>query len=319
MSNERRSGPVDMLRNLALSLERLAAHEAASGVVRGAADGLRKEIPELEGQLRTLLQDTLTVLGRLAHEAAEREQVDPGATARAMAASATQGLLEVLEREWQDGGMPLHSFIERLNRLLDGVVDFTHFRAEEIRTPRERAQAITETMVSTVVQQLREEVPAFAEELRTLAPLGEELASKIGQGLVAGIESKLRENPDAFGELLERAGRKLVRGLAAGIREELASSPAVSGEALGASLETLAERTAAATVRGVGGALTDQVRTWRDARAGNGSLRRVTRELTQGALEALGTGLRRPLIAVASAGGLMTLTLLSMHWRRRAW
>jgi hypothetical protein len=307
-----------MLRNLAVSLERLAAHEAASSVVRGTADGLRQEMPELEGQLRTLLQDTLTVLGRLAHEAAERQQVDPAAAARAMAASVTQGLLEVLEREWQDGGMPLHSFVERLNRLLDGVVDFTHFRAEAIRTPRERAQAITETMVRTVVQQLREEVPAFAEELRALAPVGEELASKVGRGLVTGVEAKLRENPDIFGDLLENAGRKLVRGLAAGIREELASHPAVSGEALGASLETLAERTAAATVRGVSGALTDEVRTWRNAREGNGTLRRVTRELTQGALEALGAGLRRPLIAVASAGSLVTLALLSVHWRR-AW
>ena len=318
MSNERRLGPVELLRNLALSLERTAAHEAASGVVRGAADGLRKEMPELDGQVRTLLQDTLTVLGRLAHEAAEREQVEPGAVAHSMAASAMQGLLEVLEREWQDGGMPLHSFVERLNRLLDGVVDFTHFRAEEIRTPRERAQAITETLVKTAVQQLREEIPALTEELRTLAPLGGEVAARVGQGLVAGIESKLRENPDVFGDLLEHAGRKLVRGLAAGLREELDSSPAVSGEALGASLERLAERTAAATVRGAGGALTSQLRTWRDARAGDGTLRRVTRELTQGALEALGGGLRRPLVAVASVGGLMTVAMLSMHWRRPA-
>ncbi|HZH12884.1 MAG TPA: hypothetical protein VE057_00830 [Archangium sp.] len=318
MPGERRLGPVEMLRNLAVSLERLAAHEAASSVVRGTADGLRQEMPELEGQLRALLQDTLTVLGRLAHEAAERQQVDPAAAARAMAASVTQGLLEVLEREWQDGGLPLHSFVERLNRLLDGVADFTHFRAEELRTPRERAQAITETMVRTVVQQLREEVPAFGEELRAMAPVGEELASKVGRGLIAGIESKLRENPDVFGDLLENAGRKLVRGLAAGIREELASHPAVSGKALGASLETLAERTAAATVRGMGGALTEQVHTWRDARARNGTLRRVTRELTQGAMEALGAGLRRPLIAVASAGSLMTLALLSVHWRRLA-
>jgi hypothetical protein len=307
-----------MLRNLAVSLERLAAHEAASSVVRGTADGLRQEMPELEGQLRTLLQDTLTVLGRLAHEAAERQQVDPAAAARAMAASVTQGLLEVLEREWQDGGMPLHAFVERLNRLLDGVVDFTHFRAEAIRTPRERAQAITETMVRTVVQQLREEVPAFAEELRALAPVGEELASKVGRGLVTGVEAKLRENPDVFGDLLENAGRKLVRGLAAGIREELASHPAVSGEALGASLETLAERTAAATVRGAGRALRDEVHSWRNTRVRNGTLRRVTRELTQGAMEALGAGLRRPLIAVASAGSLMTLALLSVHWRRQA-
>ncbi|KFA93472.1 hypothetical protein [Archangium violaceum] len=318
MSNERRPGPVEMLRNLALSLERLAAHEAASSVVRGTADGLRQEMPELEGQLRALLQDTLTVLGRLAHEAAEHKQVEPGVAAHAIAASATQGMLEVLEREWQDGGLPLHSFIERLNRLLDGVTDFAHFRSDEIRTPRERAQAITETMVKTVVQQLREELPALAEDLRAVAPVGGELAAKAGRGFVEGIEAKLRENPDPFGDLLENAGRKLVRGLAAGLREELASNPAVSGEVQGASLETLAELTAAATVRGVGGALTEQVRTWREALASSGTPRRMSRELTRGVLEALGAELRRPLLAIASAGGLLTLTLLSMRWRRLA-
>jgi hypothetical protein len=41
----------------------------------------------------------------------------------------------------------------------------------------------------------------------------------------------------------------------------------------------------------------------------------VTRELTQGALEALGAGLRRPLLAVAGAGGFMALALLSARWR----
>lgn len=315
MANEQRSGPVEVLRNLALSLERLAVHEAASGAVRGAADGLRKELPELDEQLRSLLQDALTVLGRLAHEAAERERVEPGAAAQALSAAAMQGVLEVLEREWQDGGMPLHSFIERLNRLLDGVADFAHFRADEIRTPRERAQAIAEALMESVARQLHEAVPTLAEDLRTLAPVGEELASRVGKGFVAGLESKLREDSGTLEGMLERAGRALVRGVATGIREELAASPEVSTEALGASLETLAERTAAATVRGASGAATEQVRSWREARGHDGALRRVTRELTQGVLEALGAGLRRPLLAVAGAGGVMALALLSARWR----
>jgi hypothetical protein len=315
MANERRSGPVEVLRNLALSLERLAVHEAASGAVRGAADGLRKEMPELDAQLRSLLQDALTVLGRLAHEAAEQERVEPGAAAHALSAAAMQGVLEVLEREWQNGGMPLHSFIERLNRLLDAVAEFAHFRADEIRTPRERALAIAEGLMESVARQLHAAVPMVAEDLRTLAPVGAELAAHVGQGLVAGLESKLREDSGALEGVLERAGRALVRGVAAGIREELAASPAASAEALGASLEALAERTAAATVRGAGGALTGQVRSWREARGHDGALRRVTRELTQGALEALGAGLRRPLLAVAGAGGVMALALLSARWR----
>jgi len=278
-----------MLRHLALSLERLVAHEAASGLVRGAADGLREEMPELDRQLRTVLQDALIVLGRLVHDAAERERAEPGAATQALAASVMQGMLDVLEREWQDGGMPLHGFVQRLNLLLDGVIDFAHSRAEEIRTPRERAHAITESIVDAAVGRLHSSVPRFAEEMRVLAPLGSEVASMTGRGLVAGIESKLREDEDALGGLLHRAGWELGRGMAAGIREELASSPATSINALGTALETLAERTAAATVRGASGALV-----------------------------ALGERLRGPLLAVVSAGGLMTLGLLAVRWRSRA-
>ncbi|MFY0577333.1 hypothetical protein ACN28S_26130 [Cystobacter fuscus] len=47
MSKDQPSSPVATLRQLALSLERLVAHEAAKGVVRGTADGLRKELPGL--------------------------------------------------------------------------------------------------------------------------------------------------------------------------------------------------------------------------------------------------------------------------------
>jgi hypothetical protein len=202
MANERRLGPVEVLRNLALSLERLAAHEAASGVVRGAADGLRKELPELDGQLRTLLQDGLTVLGRLAHEAAERERLEPGAAAHTLAASAVQGALEVLEREWQDGGMPLHSFVERLNRLLDGVVEFARSRTDEIRASEERAESLAGGMVKAAVEQLHEAAPALTEDLRGLAPVGAELAAQVGRGLVEGVESKLQEEPEVLGGML---------------------------------------------------------------------------------------------------------------------
>ncbi len=278
MASVRRQGPVEVLRNLALSLERLAVHEAASGAVRGAADGLRKEVPELDAQLRTLLQDALTVLGRMVHEAAEREPVEPGASAQALAAAAMQGIVDVLEREWQDGGFPLHAFIERLNRLLDGVAEFAHFRADEIRTPGERAQAMAEGMAKVVTQQLHASVPLLAEDLRTLVPVGAELASQVGRGLVEGIESKLREDSSVLESLLERAGRGLVHGLAAGLREELAATPALTRE---------------------------------------GKLRRVSREVTGGALEALMTGLRSPLLAAAGVGSaFMALTLLSMRWRR---
>ncbi|HLL52865.1 MAG TPA: hypothetical protein VK447_04915 [Myxococcaceae bacterium] len=305
-----------MLRNLALSIERLVAQEAAAGAVRGAVAGLRKEIPELDGQLRAVLHDGLTVLGRLTHEAAERERLEPGAGAHTLAAAVTQGVLEVLEREWQDGGMPFHAFLERLNRLLDEVTEFARSRADEIRQPGDRAESMAEGMVRASMRQLREELPALVEDGRRLAPLGAEVASQVGRGLVEGIGSKLREDSDMLDGLLERAGRQLVRGLAAGVREELKSNPVGSREALGASLEAVAERTAAATVRGVGSALKAEVAAWREGPGRGGRLRRITRELTGGVLDAVGASLRRPLLAAAGAGSaLVALTLLSGRWR----
>jgi hypothetical protein len=277
MGKERRGGPVEVLRNLAVSLERLAAHEAASSVMRGAAEGIREELPdEIEGQLRALLQDALTVLGRMAHEAASREPVEPGDTAHTLAAAATQGIIEVLEREWQNGGMPLHSLVERINRLFDEAVAFARSRTDEIRSPGERAQAMAEGMVRAAVRELHESLPALAEDLKALEPLGAGMASQVGRGLVEGLESKLQEDGDVLGRLMERAGRGLVRGLAAGMREELASSPL----------------------------------------AREGTLRRASREVTGGVLEALGARLRRPFLAVAGAGSaLMALTLFT-RWRR---
>jgi hypothetical protein len=282
MTNERHLGPVEMLRNLALSLERMAAHEAATGLVRGAAEGLRKEMPELDAQLRTLLQDVLTVLGRLAHEAARQEHVEPGAAAHALAGSAVKGALEVLEREWQDGGLPFHSFVERLNLLLDEIIEFAHSRTDEIRGAEERAQLIARGMVEAVVQRLHEAAPTLTEDLRALAPVGAELAMQAGRGLAGGIQSKLQEDSDALGGVLEHAGRQLARGVAAGLRQELAAHPVVPHGALA-----------------------------------NGTLRRVSRELTGGVLEALGASLRRPLLAMAGVGSaLVALTVLSVRWRR---
>jgi hypothetical protein len=283
MRKEQRVGPVEGLRNLALALERLAAREAASGAVRGAADGLRKELPKLDGQVRALLTDALTLLGRLVQEAAERERLAPGDAAHTLATAATRGALEVLEREWRDGGLPLHGFVERFNSLLDEVVEFAHSRTDEIRSPVDRAQALSRGMVTAAVEQLRESLPALAEDARKLAPRGVEVARKVGRGLVEGASSRLRDDAEAVVHLVERAGHGLVRGLAAGLREELASRPAASTEALAASVEALVERASAAAARGAAGALEARV---------------------------------RPLLAAAGAGGaLLLLSLLMVRWR----
>ncbi|MFP2926921.1 hypothetical protein ACLESO_17325 [Pyxidicoccus sp. 3LG] len=289
MANDRRGGLIGALRNLALSLEHHVASEAASGAVHGAADGLREELPELDAQLRDLLHDLLTVLGRMAHQAAEHEA--PGAVAHTLSAAAMKGALEMLAQEWQHGGLPLHSLMERLDRVSFHVVEFARSRTAEIRAPGDRARLMVRGVAQEASKQFHEAVPALTEDVRVLAPLGAEVASQVGRGLVDGLQSKLHEDADALLGLLERAGRGLVRGVAAGVREELSSGPLGSGEALGASMEKLAQRSAAATIRGALSAF------------GEG-LRRP--------LEAL----RRPLVAVAGAGSaLMLASVVVVGWR----
>ncbi|NOK22350.1 hypothetical protein HMI50_35600, partial [Corallococcus carmarthensis] len=178
MGDAGRTGPIEALRNLTLSLQRLAASEVASGVVRGTADGIRKEVPNVDGQLRAVLHDVLTVLARLAHDAAERKSGAPAVATQEFAGAAMEGALKALEREWNDGGLPFHGFVERLNLLFDEVVNFAHSRTDEIRTPGERAQMMARGVVKAATEQLHESLPAIMEDARGMAPLGEEVASK---------------------------------------------------------------------------------------------------------------------------------------------
>ncbi|QAT87698.1 hypothetical protein EJ065_6169 [Corallococcus coralloides] len=316
MGSAGRTGPIEALRDLTLSLQRMVATEIATGVVRGTADGLREEVPDGDSQLHTLLQDLLTVLSRMAHEAAERE---PGASADAtgvLAGAAMEGALKALEKEWNDGGLPLHGFMVRLNHLFDEVVTFAHSRTDEIRTPGERAQVMARGVVKAATEQLHDSLPAILEDARGVVPLGEEVAAKVGRGLVVGVESKLKEDTSWLLGWGEQAGQGLVRGLAAGLHEELTTNPAASAEALGAALAKLAERTAAATVRGAGSALMQEALRWGEAPRHQDLARRTSREVTAGALEALGARLRRPLLVLAGAGSaLVALSVLSSRWR----
>ncbi|MBF5046494.1 hypothetical protein FGE12_29030 [Aggregicoccus sp. 17bor-14] len=301
MADARRSRPTEMIRSLALSIGDLATQGATSGVVHG----LRSAMPELDGQVRQLLQDTIVALGRIAHEAAEAESAAPKETAHALAAAAARGALEELEREWNDGGMPLHAFAGRINGLLDRLDQYLGSRHRAFQSPDEFSRGV----VAGAAQQLREELPAFADSLRAITPVSAEVAEQIGRGIVSGVQAQLREDPQAFAGLIdrmldgtiERAGRELARGLAAGLREELKSSPQAA-EHLVARLEELAERSAAAAVRGVRSGLPDAA-----------SVRTTTAALTRGIFDSL----RRPLAAVAGATGLLlTVGLFTLRPRR---
>ena len=308
MSEARRSGPADVLRNLALSLERLATQGAAGGVVHGVADGLRGELPdEVEAQLRRLLHDALTVLGRVAQRAALHEAPHAAEAVHDLSAAAMRGALEELEREWADGGMPLHDFMERMNMLLEDVSHYARSRAHVLQSP----EGLAGNAVKGAMGQVREELPALAQSLRELSPVVAELAEHVGRGLVHGVHGRLHEDPVGLSGLLERAGQGLVHGLAAGMREELKEAQrlgalgpdALSAGALGAHVEHLAESTAEAALRGARRGLT--------APGAGEAVRITSRELTRGVLEAL-SSLRRPLAAAgAAAGALLTVAFVA--------
>lgn len=296
-------------------MERVAAEEAASGIVRGAADGLREEMPDVDKKVRALIRDSLTALGRIAHEAATHEN-GPEETAHDMAAAAMRGALEELEREWQNGGFPLHGFVERLNQMLDRVSLYAANRANILANPDESAREISAGLVEGAAEKLHERAPRIVEDLRTLGPLAEELAYKAGRGLVSGVQSKASEDSEAFARFLHDAGRGLVKGLSSALEDELSRHPMPGAQQFGASAASIAEQAAAGIVRGAARELAAQLTPLKSAFAQTGGPRQVTRELTTGALEALGTKLKNPLVAAASAAGaLLTLGLLTRRRR----
>lgn len=315
-------GPAQLLRNLALSLERVATQEAASSAVQGAARGLRAELPdEVEAQVHALLRDTLTVLGRLVHEAAHGERPGPEAAAHAVAGAAMSGALEALEREWNDGGMPLHGLLTRVDRLLDHVGTHADARRTLVEDAEERARAFTYGVVDAGMDRLHESLPQLTEDLRGLVPLGGEVAASVGRGLVEGLGARAREDEAVLGALLEKAGQRLVHGLATAVEAELRARPGAASGAVGAAagaVEAVAERAAAATVRGAVGELVRQAGPLREALALPKAppLREASRQVAAGLFDAVGERLRGRWRA--TAGMLLAAALFSVRRRRPA-
>ena len=71
MARNGRSALAARIRNLVLSLERLAAEGVASGVVRGAASEV-ESIEGLDEELATLIENAVRLLNRVAEHAIER-------------------------------------------------------------------------------------------------------------------------------------------------------------------------------------------------------------------------------------------------------
>jgi hypothetical protein len=284
MSNERRLAPIEMLRRVALSLERLAAQGVASGAVRGATEELRAGMPVPAEQLRALFQDGLEILERLAHEAAERSSTPPGTWAHLVAEQAVQGAIEELKRSMPGLDALSRELVERVNRFLERSARVAASREEELRTPGFRARIAAAGAVEGAVGQLKESLPV-------LAPIASSAASEVGQGLVEGLATGARERADDFSALLDHAGRGLLHAIVDQLDAEVkARREAVEGDAITAAAKA-AEHIAAATVRG------------------------ATSELGR-VLAALGQRLRRPLgLAAGASGALLLVTLIAVRAR----
>lgn len=295
-----RPGVFDVLRRLALSAERAAAREAAGSAVRGATEELREQFPELDEDLRELLSDAFTALRRLARSAAE-EGEDLETRVHSLSEAAVRGALDELDRQWQEGGLPLHDFSLKLNRFLDQAAEFAGSKAEHLRNPADRARTIAASAVEGATSKFHESIPEMTDELRALLPVAREAAQEIGRGLAEGIVGGTREHSGELTDALEGAGAAIARGLTAGFVAS-AREGVKAVEEFGPALAPLATNAASAVAKGAASAVFEELRgaVTRAGHAAVGAARAIAKS----------PGFRkgsRQKLAVAGAGGVMTV------------
>jgi hypothetical protein len=191
----RGANPVEWLRGLALSIERLAARGVASGAVRGAADELRAGLlDDLDAQARALLRDGLVVLERLAREAAGSADGPVETWSRTAVAGAVRGAVEELRR-LNPAMQPTTNELLRCMKLwLDRAAAEAEVRAQVIHAPG---------AVSAVVDRIRLAVVVAIVLLPVLGVL------RLGQW-AAFRENSVRLGPDqvpGIFSILERLSR----------------------------------------------------------------------------------------------------------------
>ncbi|WPB74943.1 hypothetical protein KYC5002_38855 [Archangium violaceum] len=303
MSKESRLFPVELLRQLTLSVERLAAQGLASGAVRGATEELRAGLPALDGQLQEVFQDVLTLLGRMAHEATERQARPSEEWSRLVAAGAVRGSVEEMRRSMPGLNAFSQEVLARLNHLLERSTRVAASREKEIRKPGTRARLTAAGAVRGALGELRVSMPQ-------LAPVAAELSSQVGRGFVEGLGAQVEENHEAFAAFLEHAGRSFVHAFVEQLDMEVRARWGEGVGKVGPAMEDTAEHVAAACVRGAAGELVRQVRSLRESTSGRGVLRRAGQEVSSGILSALNEGLRKPFVVAAGTGSALLLAML---------
>lgn len=177
--------PVERLRSLALSLERLAARGVAGGALRGAADELRAEIPDDVGARgRKLMDDGLTVLERLVAAAAEASASPPGSWTRGTAQELVRGAVEEMRALVPDMEPTTKELLGRIRLWLEDSASEAVARAQQIRAPGDRARIAAAGAIAGALEQLQVSLPLLVE------PAGE-LAAQIGRGLVRGTVEEI--------------------------------------------------------------------------------------------------------------------------------
>lgn len=239
--DRRRSGPFGLLRELAVEVQRSVAEETAASAVRGAADGLREEMPELDARVRQLLTDAVILLGSRVHEAAQRAPGSPNGAAHDIAQMITRGALDELERQWHSGGLPLHAILERVNELMARLSTFAASRAEQLSNPDRQFETVAGAAVRGLMNELHTALPKILEDLDAVAPVAEDISARAAQGALRGLEATLRQKPEMFDQVVEQAGRALMKGLATGL----------GTEAFSRSVSHAAEETGRSLVRGL--------------------------------------------------------------------
>jgi hypothetical protein len=177
--------PVGWLRGIALSLERLAVQGIAGGAVRGASEELRAEVPkDVDAQIRTVLQDLLTLLERVVGGAA-RSRVPPLATwSRSAAKGAMRGAVEEARRLLPELQPTTQELLTRVKLWLDRSEAEAAARTSAIRSPGELAQVTAAGAVAGMAAQLGDALPA-------LAGPAADLAEQVGRGALRGAAEEL--------------------------------------------------------------------------------------------------------------------------------
>jgi hypothetical protein len=178
--------PSDWLRELALSVERFVAQGVAGGAVRGAAEELGAGVPDhFAGHLRSLLQDGLAILERLASEAAGSSGSPLATTSHAVAEGAVRGAVEEFRRLVPELQPATKEVLARVKVFLERSTLEAELRAQEIRAPGERMRIAAASAVAGATGQLSTSLPILAEPAA-------DAALRVGRALVQGTAVEVR-------------------------------------------------------------------------------------------------------------------------------